>query len=375
MNKSIQLVYFLAFLPFVNFGISLFNSDTQPFYLTGVLFILLKNFKSLVFKKKDLILLSYALVATITLLIVGNDSGKNINLVAMFIALFFFQRYTYNLNLLRGVLVIYSLFFVLWIVLPNLAYDIQINLVRNINSIGSSYRGISVLSTEPGLYSGAAVILLELFFLKLNNKFKTIDYVLIFIISSSIILSFSGTSIIFLGVFIFLRIKSKLSFLIILLAVFLVPNFLISLFPESRLSYFLNILNFNNFNLIFLDVSLMYRISSLMVSLEFFANNILGGLLGENVTRGLQDLYVKRYYNPFVNMGYEIRMVSSLGYVIANAGVFSFFFFVNLIKNNFSLRGVLYFILCLCFSYSLIFPLTLILLAESLKKNKLCVEY
>jgi len=375
MNKSIQLVYFLAFLPFVNFGISLFNSDTQPFYLIGVLFILLKNFKSLVFKKKDLILLSYALVATITLLIVGNDSGKNINLVAMFIALFFFQRYTYNLNLLRGVLVIYSLFFVLWIVLPNLAYDIQINLVRNINSIGSSYRGISVLSTEPGLYSGAAVILLELFFLKLNNKFKTIDYVLIFIISSSIILSFSGTSIIFLGVFIFLRIKSKLSFLIILLAVFLVPNFLISLFPESRLSYFLNILNFNNFNLIFLDVSLMYRISSLMVSLEFFANNILGGLLGENVTRGLQDLYVKRYYNPFVNMGYEIRMVSSLGYVIANAGVFSFFFFVNLIKNNFSLRGVLYFILCLCFSYSLIFPLTLILLAESLKKNKLCVEY
>jgi len=375
MNNSIQLVYFFAFLPFVNFGISLFNSDTQPFYLIGVLFILLKNFKSLVFKKKDLILLSYALVATITLLIVGNDSGKNINLVAMFIALFFFQRYTYNLNLLRGVLVIYSLFFVLWIVLPNLAYDIQINLVRNINSIGSSYRGISVLSTEPGLYSGAAVILLELFFLKLNNKFKTIDYVLIFIISSSIILSFSGTSIIFLGVFIFLRIKSKLSFLIILLAVFLVPNFLISLFPESRLSYFLNILNFNNFNLIFLDVSLMYRISSLMVSLEFFANNILGGLLGENVTRGLQDLYVKRYYNPFVNMGYEIRMVSSLGYVIANAGVFSFFFFVNLIKNNFSLRGVLYFILCLCFSYSLIFPLTLILLAESLKKNKLCVEY
>ena len=67
-------------------------------------------------------------------------------------------------------------------------------MVRNINTgpnIESSIRGYPILATEPGLYAGTAVMLMELYILKLK-KWNLFDYIILATILLSIIFTYSG---------------------------------------------------------------------------------------------------------------------------------------------------------------------------------------
>jgi len=362
-------VYFLALLPFVNFGLSLFNSDTQPYYFILILLVLLKDFRYYLFDRLEIQIFFWGLFATILMLVVNPDVKKSLNLLIVAIASLYFYRHTYSIKTIRIVLIIYSLFFVLWVVLPEIAFTVQSSLVRNINSKILGFRGIPLLAPEAGLYAGTGVLLLELYLLKIPMRLQIVDYLLLILISVSILLSFSGTSIVFLTVFMIFRLYKLKYFILMVPLLFLLPEVLISNFPDSRLAYFLGFLDLNQVNLIFSDASLMYRVSSLSVAFDFFKHNWLGGILSNDIHRELQTIYLTTYYNPSIGMDPEIHMVSGFGYALIYSGLLAVMFYASLLKRFFSFKGLIYFSLCVAFSYSLIYPVSLILLIENSKKK------
>ena len=365
LNSS---VYFFAFLPFVNFGFSIINSDTQPYYIILILFILLKDFKQYSIGRGEIQIAFLGLIATILMLIVNLDIKKDLNLLIVSIVSIYFYRNTYSIKTIRVVLIVYSLFFVLWILLPSVAFDVQSSLVRNINSTILGFRGIPLLAPEPGLYAGTGVLLLELYLLKIPGRLQKVDYLLLITISVSILLSFSGTSLVYIMVFLVMRLY-KLKYIVLAIPMsFLLPEFLMSIFPDSRLAYFLEFLELNQLNLFLSDASLMYRFSSLAVAFDFFKHNWLGGIMSNNIYQDLHTIYWNSYYNPSIGMDSEIHMVSGFGYVLIYSGVFAVLFYAILLRRYFSFKGLIYFSLCVAFSYSLIYPVSLILLIENSKK-------
>lgn len=377
MNKSIQLVYFLAFLPFVNFGISLISSDTQPFYFLIIVLILLYKIKDLFISPIELFLFFLAIIISFLSASYGFDLKKSFNLLIFVIAILFFKRYSYTYNTIRLVLIIYFIFLLFWITLPSLAYGFQSLIVRNINTgLESSYRGIPVLSTEPGLFSGVGFLLIELFLLKIRGKIKKSDYFLIGSMLTATILSFSGTTIVFLFLFLILRAKVKLrAFLFLSAFLFLFGKNIFDLLPENRLTYFLGFFLDFDFVIFLNDSSLSYRISALLISIDFFIKNFFGAIQSDNLIQTLQNIYTQKYYNPRIGMDSQFHLVSSFGYSLICGGVFTIIYFITILKRFFTIKGFAYFLLCILFSYSLIFPLPLILLIELSKNKNKCAEY
>lgn len=367
-TKLNQLVYLFAFFPFVNFGIPLLSSDTQPFYFFIAFIIIFFGLKKYEFDRSELFIIFLSILATVITFIAGFEMKKSFNLLVIAIASIFFYRHTYSLKLIRIVLGVYCAFFVLWLVNSSVAFQVQSAIVRNINDTSRSFRGIPLLATEAGLYAGTGILLVELYIMKLDNVYKKIDYILIGIILSSIILSFSGTSIVFLMVFLLIRIK-KLKYIIIsILAILFLPEIIIELFPNTRLSYFLGLMSLSKSHLILSDTSIMYRFTSLLVSIDFFMANPFGALGIDNVPQVIQSIYYQDYYDPTIGMDYEIHLVSGFGYALICSGLFALLFFFFLMRRFFSIKGIIYFLLCISFSYSLIYPVSLILLIEKSRK-------
>ena len=377
MNKSIQLVYFLAFLPFVNFGISIINSDTQPFYILTIVFILLYNLKRLSLDPTELFFFLIAIIISFLSAIYGYDFKKSFNLLLLCIVNLFFVRYSYTYKTIRVVLLIYSIFLLFWVTLPSFAYGFQSLIVRKINTgLDTSYRGIPLLSTEPGLFSGVGFLLIELFLLKIRGKIKKSDYFLIGSILTATILSFSGTSIVFLFLFLILRVKVKFRVFLFLSAfLFLFGKNIFDLLPKNRLTFFLGFFLDFDFKILLNDSSLTYRLSSLLMSFDFFINNFFGAIQSDNLVQSLQYIYRQKYYVPGIGMDSQFHMVSSFGYSLICGGIFTIIYFITLLKRFFTIRGFVYFLLCIMFSYSLIFPLPLILMIELSKNKNKCVEY
>ena len=376
MNKSIQLVYFLAFLPFVNFGISLINSDTQPFYFLIIVLIFVYKIKDLSIAPIELFLFFLAIIISSLSVVYGFDFKKSFNLLIVVIAILFFKRYSCTYNTIRLVLLIYSIFLLFWITLPSLAYGVQSLIVRNINTgLESSYRGIPLLSTEPGLFAGLGLLLVELFLLKIRGKIKKSDYFLIGSILTATVLSFSGTSIIFLFIFLILRVKVKLRFFLFLFAfLFLFGKNIFDLLPENRLTYFLGFFLDFDFKILLNDTSLSYRLSALLISFDFLINNFFGAIQSDNLVESLQNIYTQKYYVPGIGMDTQFHMVSGFGYSLICGGVFTIIYFITIFKRFFTIKGFVYFLLCILFSYSLIFPLPLILMIELSKNKNKCAE-
>lgn len=368
-SKLNQLVYFFAFLPFVNFGIPIFNSDTQPFYFLLAIHIVFYNLKSYRIKRDELSLIIIALISTVVLLLVGLEMKKCFNLLIISLVSIFFSRNTYSLILIRSVLVIYCAFILLWLLSSDIAYTLQSSIVRNINDRIRTFRGIPVLATEAGLYAGTGVMLIELYLLKLKSKLEFIDYALISLILLSIILSFSGSSIVFITVFLLLRVKKFKYVLFIGIIMFFLPDIMVSLFPNTRLSYLASLLSYEKFHLIFRDSSFVYRLTSLFLAFEFFISNPFGALFVENLEQKIQSIYYYNYYDPSIGMDYNYHLVSGFGEALIGCGVLCLLFFVILVKKFFNIQGLFYFLLCVSFSYSLIYPVSLILLIENSKKK------
>ena len=373
MFKSIRVnhfVFLFSFLPFVNFGISLFNSDTQPFYFFTLLFIMIFNLKSYQIQKKEYVILYLAFISTVITFFVGYDFKKSFHLLIIAISLLFFYRNTFNLKLIRIVFIIYIIIFLFWLIAPFEAYTVQSYLVRNINSgVSNSFRGIPVLSTEPGLYAATAIMLCELYIMKLNDNFKLLDYILIGIIFFSIVLSFSGTSIIFLTVFMLFRIRNLKTLIISIILLLVLNNLILYIFPLNRLTILLGFLSFDNISMIFNDSSLMYRISSLGMSFDYFSDHFFGAIGEVNLKQTLQEIYYKKYYNKGLGMTYEYHLVSGFGYSLICSGIITLLFFLAVTRKYMSIKGIVYMSMCMCFSFSLIYPVSLILLVESFKNK------
>ena len=358
-------------LPFVHFGFDIIESDTQPFYFLLILLsILIYNYKYVLFTFERT-LLFLALIVSIISFFYGFDTKKSFNLIILLIALIYFSRNTFDFSLIRFVLIIYSIFFIAWILFPYETYLLQSSLVRNINTgpnIESSIRGYPILSTEPGLYAGTAVMLMELYILKLK-KWHLFDYLILAVISISIVFTYSGSSIIFLSVFLILRIKNIKSFFSVIVLFILFNYFLVDYLPENRLTYFINSLNSEGFDFLSKDSSLSYRTSSILLSIDFFLSNFFGAIGVENLSFELQKIYLNKFYNPNIGMTFAFHLVSGFGYALVCGGIFSFLFFLAVIFNYKSLRGILYFSLCILFSYSLIYPVSSIVLIEFFKNK------
>ena len=379
MVKLNNLVYIFAFLPFLNFGIPLFNSDTQPFYFLTILFVLMNNFKLLKLYKFEVFLLFFALIVAFISIVGGFNVKKSLNLLIVIISIIYFSRSSFDIKLLRIIISIYCGFFFVWVLFPTIAFQLQSLIIRNINtSVDTTFRGIPLLATEPGLFSGLGVILIELFLHKLKGNIKKLDYFLISVMLLAVILSFSGSSIVFISIFIFMRLKIKLHYLIVFSFILLIFSYysteIIELFPQNRLTFFLTILFSGDFLVFLNDSSLVYRINSVSLSFDFFYDHIFGAIQSNNVEETLQKIYSEKYYNPMIGMRPNYHLVSGFGYALISGGIFTIIYYFTLLFKFFSFKGVVYFIVFTLFSYSLIFPTSLILLIE-LSRSKKCVEY
>ena len=361
-----NLVYFLAFLPFVNFGLNIIPADTQPFYFLIALSIIF--FYRYKLSNTMIYLLIISIIGTIISNVVGFDLKKNFNLLIIALSLIYFHKKTFSKELVRLVTGIYCIFFYLWFIDPVTAFKVQSILVRNINDANIGFRGFPVLSTEAGLYAGTAIIIIELYLLKLR-EWKYLDYFLIGSMFLSVILSFSGTSIVFLIIFSALRLKKIKYLFVSILLLIITLSIVLEYSNESRLTYFFNIIISGDLVLLLSDPSLMYRISSLLVSLEFFYNYPFGGILVDNLQEKIQLIYYNGYYKTGIGMDSNIRLVSGFGYSLITNGIITILFFFTIFKKYFSIKGLVYYIITLFFSYSMIYPLGLILLIECSKIN------
>ena len=379
MVKFNNIIYALAFLPFLNFGIPLFNSDTQPFYFLIIVLVLTYNFKSLKLLKFEILLLFLAVIISMLSIMGGFDFKKSINLLIVVISVFYFLRNSFDVKLLRIILSIYCSFLIIWILFPSVAYQLQSLIVRNINtSVDTSFRGIPLLSTEPGLFSGLGIILIELFLNKLKGNIKKIDYFLISAMFIAVILSFSGSSLVFLSIFILVRLRIKLHYILLIsLTLILIIYFsteIINFLPQNRLSFFLTLILSGDLFVFLSDSSLIYRINSVSLAFDFFNDHILGAIQSNDVEAALQKIYSEKYYDPSLGLRPNYHLVSGFGYALISGGIFTILYYSTLLYKFFTFKGILYFSVCTLFSYSLIFPTSLILLIE-LSKSKTCVEY
>ena len=356
----LDVIFFFAFLPFVGPFITA-NTDLQPFYIIGILIWYLANLKSIILKNSDIIaiLLSVTIAITIYPQVRIIDS---INILILPFIILFFKFNQPKLQVLRVAIAIYIIFLFLWVYNKELAYVLQNLLVREINTADSfGTRGFAILSTEPGLYAGIGVLLIEIYLkLKGTIEFRIYERILLIIFFMSIFLSLSGNTLVYLFVFFIYRIRNIRSTIFVGFILYTCLFLLTRYFPESRFALFAN--STNQFVNIFLsDSSFMYRLAAILSSIISFTNYPFGVLHGD-ITRNLLNIYHEYYFNPKIGMTWYYHDISTFGRYLSKSGVPFLLLLFLLFREKFNLKEYTYLFLTMCFSYTLLFPLTYILI-------------
>lgn len=387
-NRSIlleiiqTLFLFACFFPFVS-PVPI-NSDVQP--LSGLFaFVLLGyNFirNKLNILKEDLLLIFISLFFSVYINPLSTnaiDWGRLISIpfgIGIFLA-FRDIKIKKVYQVLRVAIILYFIFTLALMTIPGIAFSIQNLFVRTTNVVDfTGYRGISTLSTEPGLFGGLLVALLLLWdycYSKLTFS-KTEYWIVFFMVLIMIALTKSGTGYSYFVLYsMFWFIKSKIGIFqkgiivfciagLVVFAVYLADSYNLNL---GRGFEILQKLSSNeSFGK---DTSIFYRLSFFYIGLISLYQNPFG--VGFNGVEKTSTSIVRNNPDLYSFLGNEVpHFTSSFAYLTVAAGVFFLLFFLFfLVYSKSGIVSKIFAVVFISFSYSAAFPLIWVLLA--LKRN------
>jgi hypothetical protein len=321
------------------------NSDIQPF--SGILAILVV-FQALFISKekinKNLILLfmfSFFLLGWNNPLSsnFNPDYGKmfSITFGILIMMAFYISKEKIDHHILNVVISIYFIYSILILIAPSLFINIQNIFIRNTNSSDDfSYRGISTLSTEPGLFGG----LLIFFLLIIDNLYensligkKNINLlrILIFLM---ILMTKSGSGYLYFLIYLSFKLFSKKKNIShnIYYLLFLSFSALIivysSFFDMAQYGRGFDIISRVANPETFLDDSSVFsRIVSL--SIGFYSIIIFPFGTGNGSVNGaVQEIVANNQFLYSFFMGKEIGFNSSFSYLMVSNGLIFLIFFI-----------------------------------------------
>lgn len=384
MNCLKNCFIFFSLFPFV----SLYPIDTDVQPLAIVISIII--FFLLMLRGRLSYIPIFGLVYVVMLLFYINPFGQYdvqyskifalLSVPLLYTTCIYLDKTGYELkNMLMIAVTLYLFVALCMLVIPNEVYSIQSYIVRNINSTEFGYRGLSPLSTEPGLFSGLLVSILSLVVL-IKNKFSLVEYrYLIIAIILMLSLSRSGTAIVMLLIYFgvtYATLKRFLFLLLIMSILVVIININQEYISEFAVTYFgrlgsIFMLIFTTPEVLFNDSSIFYRINGLLVGLLSLVTNPFGVGFGDVQSQSdyIVDSYI--FLNEFYQSSiYGFRIVSSFGYYSTALGLLFVCPVVYLfIKSKSPLENKILALLMLFFSYSISMPLIWMLLAFK-KENK-----
>lgn len=351
-----QSLLVFALLPFVQV---IFALDTDVSYLVvlSALLLLWQKRNALLYWQLEFVAVSmlFSLVLLFSLPVT-----KAIGPFILALLYVCYRSYILDSKLIFFAAIVYGSMGILYIVNGQLAYSLQSHLVGNIKWATDAQRAFPVLGTEAGLMAGVFVMLAELSFA--IEKVKIVRNILVL---TFLLLAFqtkSGSLLVFLLIFIVNRSLSLRQVLWASLALSLLIFVNIDFIAESRVLSFIQ--NFSeSANILFFDTSLAYRVSALMGSIEVMYSNLFYFLGDKN--EEMQFIYRNKYYILNPNMDRSFHDVSSLGLLLRTGGIFTLLWLVYFIKLVGISRKTLYLLCTMAFSYSIFFPLSLMIVAQN----------
>jgi hypothetical protein len=380
-----RLFLLSCFFPFVSpFPI---NSDVQPLAGIFAIFVLFKH--NYLLKKPIPMDLFFIFGFSIFLLTYNNplsnifdpDYGKMFSLVfgILIIMAFQFSKHSLNTRFLNYTIGIYFIYTVLLLLNPSFFINIQNMVIRNTNSVDFTYRGVSTLSTEPGLFGG----LLIFFLLIIDNTYNKLKinkinmYLLKALVIIMLILTKSGTGYLYFIIYILLNLifsqnkKIKKYLLFLISGIVFIAIFSISLPEFSTLGRGASILYqlSNPIELAQADTSIFSRLVS--ISLAFFSLfKFPFGVGSGNVALSANELMLDTPYLFSYFKGGVVGFNSSFSYLAVSYGLLFgiLFLFIYLKYSKTSFINKFFSATFFIVSYSSAFPAIWVLL--SLKDRK-----
>jgi hypothetical protein len=396
LNKNLFL--YSVLFPFI--CIPTFNTDLQP--LAGIFaLLLLFGFTHNKFNSRQLVILLFIflfLFSTIIFIIYETLILKNFNikvfqfskLISIFYGLLIFyifqsKKINFNEKIINNTIYIYSVCTLSFIIFGEYYLYLQSFIVNQrmgdafISSL-QSYRGISILTPEPSVFSSILIFLLIMneYFnsYKLDKKRYFFNILLII---SMLFLSKSATGFLLLFAFLIYKILSKKKFILYFISItpiviLVISNYLnINIEGNRAASFFstifYNLDKINIYEILILDASSYKRFLDFTVSFFSLKSHIFGtgfsGFYQSLNEIALQNHYYLEYYNTDIGTG----LVSPFSYGLMMFGLL----FLLLILYVITLKKVnlfqkFYFLFHICFSISIGLPITWIILVYNKKQ-------
>lgn len=308
------------------------------------------------------------------------NSGKVFALFLGFFSYMYIRKYMeyFPFLVFKRVVLIYFSLSIVFIISPDNFINFQSLFVRNSNVTELGYRGISTLSTEPGLFGGllAGFFAINLYFYQKGEITKKQLYVFSFIILAMIIATKSGSGYMYLIVFFivmvikgqsFKSLISKAMILVVTLSVLIyLSNAALNFDKYGRgLHVFSKIINTPD--LVLQDRSVMYRVNAMYVAILSFSDSPFG--VGHTTVKSISQEIVDTnsdlsyFYNSY---GEDFHPVSSFGFYLTAYGLFFLLPFMYIfIVSKATLENKVLSMIFFLFSYSIAFPIAWFLLSTS----------
>jgi len=382
-----NIFFVFALLPFASpYPV---NTDVQPLAASFALMVyFIRIFTSKKIPKK----LCYVLFISILALLfinpfeqidwqIGKVGALFLGLITL---LFIYQLHSYfSPKVFNIVVKIYFLLSILFLLFPNAIVSFQSLIVRKMNVTEFGYRGISTLSTEPGLFGGLLVgfLAINLYFYR-EKKLQKLDFrinsVLLFVM---IILTKSGSGYMYLFIYILMTLISSLNMKRAVKSGIIISILSLVLFTQTSKNHdieqlgrgvhtFVNLMS--SPELLIKDRSIVYRLYAVYVAVISFTENPMG--VGHASVKSVSQTIVDE--NPKLSHFYDsyneyFHPVSSFGFYLTAYGIFFILLiFLVLVKLKPTLPFLTLALIYLFFSYSIAFPITWLLLVLGAKVKK-----
>ncbi|EKO5124726.1 hypothetical protein P0J07_003661 [Vibrio fluvialis] len=385
--KLANLFFLCCLFPFIS--IFPIGSDVQPTSaLVAAIFYTLKIVRSRKISKSSvfpILSIIFAFLYVNPLEVVTIDLGKLFALVCALFTFTFIKQYNeyFSPKLFSISIRIYFTLSILFLIFPSYLVYFQSLIVRKMNVTEFGYRGISTLSTEPGLFGGLLVgfLAINIYFLY-SKRIEKFTFFMNFIqILVMLGLTKSGTGLayflmFFLTFLVLRRFDIKSVFKVSLISL-VVGGFLLSISVKDLdveklgrgVDTFVKLTT--QPELLIADRSIVYRLNAVYVSFLSVLDNPIGVGYG-NVEFESQRIIEQQpsLNNFYVSYGEMFHPVSSFGYYLTAYGLFfllpiTYLFISSSAAPSFKVLSLVY----ILFSYSYAFPMTWLLLNLSLKRK------
>lgn len=387
-HKLANLFFLCCLFPFIS--IYPIGSDVQPTAaLVAAIFYFLKLGKTGKISKKSVSLILIILLAFLYInpaAVISIEIGKLFALVCAILTFTFIKQYNehFSPKLFSISIKIYFMLAILFLIFPYQVVTFQSLIVRKMNVTEFGYRGISTLSTEPGLFGGLLVgfLALNIYFYHFQRIKKSTFFINLAQILVMLGLTKSGTSVAYLMIFgvsfmVFRRLDIKRVLKAYLISLVLgamlistnVRNMDVEMLGRGA-DIFVKLTT--QPELLIADRSIAYRLYAVYVPFLSILESPFGvghGYVEFESQRIIeQQPTLNEFYSSY---GEKFHPVSSFGFYLTAYGLFFLFPIIFLILRSsatpsFKVISLVY----MLFSYSFAFPMTWLLLNLSLKRKE-----